>query len=132
MSNKSMGNHFETKFCEILSQFGFWAHNFRQDVSGQPADVIAAKRGKTYLIDCKVCSNDGFALSRMEENQDLSMTLWEECGNGPAWFAVLCREQIYFFSHKTIQELQETKSVLRFEDFPKYGIPMGGWLDKCV
>ena len=82
MTNKKIGNDFESDFCEILFENGFWTHNLAQNASGQPADVIAARNGKTYLIDCKVCSNRGFALSRMEENQDLSMELWKDTGNG--------------------------------------------------
>lgn len=89
MSNKKLGNSFEAELCEILSEHGFWCHNLAQNSSGQPADVIAARNGKAYLIDCKVCSTaKGFALSRVEENQYLSMSLWEDCGNGQGWFAM--------------------------------------------
>ena len=81
MSNKKIGNDFEAELCEMLSLYGFWCHNLAVKSEGQPADVIAARNGKAYLIDCKVCStNKGFALSRMEENQELAMTLWKECG----------------------------------------------------
>ena len=89
MNNKKLGNSFEIEFCEILFNEGFWVHKMTQNASGQPADVIAARNGKTYLIDCKVFSQKRFSLSRMEENQDLSMELWKACGNGEGWFAVL-------------------------------------------
>ena len=83
MSNKKSGNQFESELCEILSMYGFWCHNLAQNSAGQPADVIAVRNREAYLIDCKVCStNKGFALNRMEENQDLAMNLWNECGNG--------------------------------------------------
>ena len=55
-NNKKLGNDFESRFCEILYSEGFWVHNLAQNSAGQPADVIAARNGKTYLIDCKVCS----------------------------------------------------------------------------
>ena len=130
-SNKSMGNRFESDFCEWLSHFGFWATNLPQSAFGQPFDILAAKHGKPYAIDCKVCSHEGFALIRMEENQDLSMTLWEQCGNGPGWFAVRCKELVYMFKHETILELQKTRSVLPFEEFPHYGITAGEWVMGC-
>ena len=79
-SNKKLGNGFETEFCEILSAHGFWVHNMAQNQAGQPADVIAVKSGHAYLIDCKVCSSKSFPLSRVEENQELSMELWKSCG----------------------------------------------------
>ena len=58
MSNKKLGNSFESELCEILSMYGFWCHNLAQNSAGQPADVIAVRNGKAYLIDCKVCSTD--------------------------------------------------------------------------
>ena len=112
MTNKKIGNDFESDFCEILFNEGFWVHNMAQNASGQPADVIAARNGKTYLIDCKVCSVRGFALSRMEENQDLSMELWKACGNGEGWFAVLIGEQIAMIPHFTVKALRNQQSYM--------------------
>ena len=95
MTNKKIGNDFESELCELLATQGFCAHNFAQNQDGQPADVIAVKNKKAYLIDCKVCSTrKGFDLSRMEDNQDLSMELWKGCGNGEGWFAVKLESQI--------------------------------------
>ena len=54
MSNKKIGNDFEAELCEMLSLYGFWCHNLAVKSEGQPADVIAARNGKAYLIDCKV------------------------------------------------------------------------------
>lgn len=86
--NKLIGNHFEQEFCDYLAEHGFWAHNMAQTAAGQPADVVAVKDGIGYLIDCKVCENDRFRLSRIEENQETAMTRWELCGNFPGLFAL--------------------------------------------
>ena len=92
-SNRAVGNGFETELCELLFGYGFWSHNLKQDSSGQPADVIAVKNKVAYLIDCKVCSTDkGFDLRRVEDNQELAMEMWEECGNGQGWFALKVNE----------------------------------------
>ena len=94
MSNKKTGNDFEKKFCEILSERGFWVHNFAQNQDGQPADVIAVKNDTPYLIDCKVCKKGIFQLSRLEENQILSMRYWLDTGNDDAWFALKVNDDI--------------------------------------
>lgn len=130
MTNKKIGNDFESDFCEILFEQGFWVHNFAQNQDGQPADVIAARNGKTYLIDCKVCSVRGFALSRMEENQDLSMELWESTGNGEGWFAVLIGEQIVMIPHFTVKALRATQSYMNELELREYGTPLEKWLKK--
>lgn len=130
MTNKKIGNDFESDFCEILFREGFWVHNMAQNASGQPADVIAARNGKTYLIDCKVCSVRGFALSRMEENQDLSMELWKACGNGEGWFAVLIGEQIAMIPHFTVKALRNQQSYMNELEIREYGTPLEKWLKK--
>lgn len=131
MSNKKIGNDFESKFCEILFNEGFWVHNMAQNSSGQPADVIAARNGMTYLIDCKVCSTArGFALSRIEENQDLSMDLWKNTGNGEGWFAILVGDKIHMIPHVAIKSLRDEKSYLTEIDVKEYGIPLERWLNK--
>ena len=129
-NNKRLGNSFEAEFCEILFENGFWTHNLAQNASGQPADVIAARNGKTYLIDCKVCSNRGLALSRMEENQDLSMELWKDTGNGEGWFAVLIGEQIVMIPHFTVKALRAAQSHMNELELREYGTPLEKWLKK--
>ena len=131
MSNKKLGNDFESQFCEILFEEGFWCHLFAQNQAGQPADVIATKNGNAYLIDCKVCSSKGFPLSRVEENQDMSMSLWEARGNGEGWFALKIGEEIVMIPHFSIKALSHEKSVLNIEDIHEYGTPLEKWIKKC-
>jgi Holliday junction resolvase len=133
MSNKSLGNRFETELCEILSMYGFWVHQLSQNSAGQPADVIAVKNGKAYLIDCKVCSTDkGFALNRVEENQDLSMNLWSECGNGQGWFAMkLPTGDIFMLPHFVIKAWQNGYSYMPPAEIFEYGKPIEKWVSKC-
>lgn len=88
MSNRKTGTTFERELCQILAAHGFWAHNLAQNAAGQPFDVLAAKDGRAYPIDCKVCEHDKFPLSRIEENQESSMLLWQDTGNEQGWFAM--------------------------------------------
>lgn len=132
MTNKKLGNNFETELCELLSEQGFWAHNFAQNQDGQPADVIAVKNKKAYLIDCKVCSTrKGFDLSRMEDNQDLSMELWRSCGNGEGWFAVKIESQVYMLSHLTVKAYQTKQPSMSLKDIFECGIPLDKWIKQC-
>lgn len=133
MSNKKLGNSFESELCEILSMYGFWCHNLAQNSAGQPADVIAVKNGRAYLIDCKVCSTDkGFALSRVEDNQELSMNLWGECGNGQGWFAMkLPTGDIFMVHHVVIKAYQNIQSYISPGEIYEAGKPIEKWVMKC-
>ena len=134
MSNRSLGNSFETELCELLSSYGFWVHPMRQDNSGQPADIIAVKNKKAYLIDAKVCSNNKFPLSRVEENQYLAMDLWRECGNGLGWFALKIRDtdnQIYMINHFAMQAYRNQQASLSAREIFEIGVPIEKWVKKC-
>ena len=128
MVNKKLGNTFESELCEILFKHGFWSHNMAQNQAGQPADVIATKNGESYLIDCKVCSDSRFPLSRVEENQSLSMELWEACGNGDGWFALKVPEEIIMIPYSIIKALSYEKSVLSMTDIRECGVTLERWL----
>ena len=133
MSNKTVGNSFENELCEILSGYGFWVHNLKQDNSGQPADVIAVKNTHAYLIDAKVCSNDKFVLSRIEENQDLAMELWRDCRNGVGWFALKLdtSDQIYMISHYIMTAYKEKQYSLSAKEIFELGTPLEKWVERC-
>ncbi len=132
MSNKKLGNDFEQELCEKLSGYGFWVHSLAMNKAGQPADIIAVKDRKAYLIDAKVCSSRGFALSRVEENQELAMTLWHERGNGQGWFALqVLTGEIYMLPHICVQAYKKVQSSLSFSEIHELGKPLGKWVAKC-
>ena len=95
MNNKAMGSALERQFAEKLYQHGYWVHLMQQSAKGQPADVIAVKNGKAQLIDCKNCANDYFDVKRIELNQRTAMHLWQECDNGPGWFAIKLNNTVW-------------------------------------
>lgn len=131
MNNRRMGNSFEDELCDILYSYGFWTTNLAQKKSGQPADVIAVKNNKAYLIDAKVCTNNSFPFSRIEENQDLSMELWEECGNGCGWFALKIDDGIYMLSHYVMRAWRRHHASLSAKNIVDFGIPIEKWVKKC-
>lgn len=130
-TNRKIGNTFEAEFCEILYQYGFWAHNLAQNAAGQPADVIAVKDKTAYLIDCKVCTNNKFPLSRIEENQHFAMEFWKMCGNGEGRFALKVEDEIVMIPYYTMKALSYEKSVLNLTDIREYGAKLERWLGVC-
>ena len=132
MNNKTLGNSFEQELCEKLSEHGFWCHMLNANKAGQPADILAVRNKVAYLIDAKVCSSRGFALSRVEENQELAMTLWNERGNGQGWFALkVPTGDIYMIPHFCIQAFKGKQSSLSFNEIHELGKPLEKWVVKC-
>lgn len=129
MINKKLGNKFEKELSEILYNSGYWVHLLNQNKNGQPADIIAVKNKKAYLIDAKVCSLEKFAFKRVEENQHLSMQMFIDCGNTTPYFALKARNEIYMLSYKTIRDLiKQGKKQLNFAEINKYGTRLNTWL----
>lgn len=129
MINKKLGNDFEQELCQIFADAGYWVHNFANRKNGQPADIIAVRGGGAYLIDAKVCSFEVFPFRRIEENQQLAMDVWIECGNIEPYFALKCRNEVYMVGYSTIKDLmRKGKKQLNFEDMNKYGTRLATWL----
>ena len=128
MNNKKLGNSFEQEFCEILFLHGFWVHNLAQNQAGQPADVIAVKNGIPYLIDCKACTNGTFNKNRIEENQRLSMQLWDDSGNNAGVFAVKFGKNIYMAQIFVFDYTDKVNLPEKF--FQEYAKPLNEWLEE--
>lgn len=133
-TNRSIGNRFEQELCALLSEKGFWVHAFAQNSAGQPADVIAVKKGQSYLIDCKVCMGDRFPTSRIEENQRYAMKRWCDCGNGLGLLAIKIHEAIYMITIDALLGRNESASVDEAW-LMKHGSTLNDWtrwVDLCV
>ena len=127
--NKKLGNNFEKELSEIQYNAGYWVHWLNQNKKGQPADITAVKNKKAYLIDAKVCSLEKFAFKRVEENQQLSMQMFIDCGNTTPYFALKARNEIYMLSYKTIRDLiKQGKKQLDFAEINKYSTRLSTWL----
>ena len=128
MNNKKAGNEFEREFCEMLSKDGFWSHFMGGNRNGQPADIIAVRNKKAYLIDAKDCQNDRFVLSRIEDNQHMAMRVWEICGNNRGLFALNTSKGVYMLTYGIVQvlEMADIKS-LNMQAIEKYCTPYGEW-----
>ena len=68
-SNKKTGTDFEQEVCQLLSEQGYWVHNFANRANGQPVDIIAARMGRAMIIDAKVCSSGYFDVSSCSQRK---------------------------------------------------------------
>lgn len=118
--NRTVGGRFEEELCGLLAEHGWWAHNMAQNQVGQPADVIAVKNNIAVLIDCKVCANDRFALSRIECNQEGAMTLWEARGNAYCYFAMKLTDGTIHMVHFDDLNLLDSFGTKTISDFSRY------------
>jgi len=132
-SNRKTGNTFEQELCELLFDRRFWVHCMTQNAAGQPADVIAVKNKRAYLIDCKVCENDRFPFTRIEGNQHTAMTLWKQSGNGDGMFALkLSDGKIYMFDHDLMIALSIGQASIGRDMIEHYGTPLERWVELCL
>ena len=130
--NRRVGTGFEKQLCMSLSGYGFWAHNLAQNSQGQPFDIIAARNGKSYPIDCKDCAKDIFKMERIEENQSSAMFLWRETGNGEGWFALrMTNGAVYFLPFSKLESLSLLKTVLSASEIRQFGVPFREWVEQC-
>lgn len=130
--NRRVGTGFEKQLCISLSGYGFWAHNLAQNSQGQPFDIIAARNGKSYPIDCKDCAKDIFKMERIEENQSSAMFLWRETGNGEGWFALrMTNGAVYFLPFSKLESLSLSKTVLSASEIRRFGVPLREWVEQC-
>ncbi len=132
--NRKVGNGFEKELCRDLSECGFWVHLMTQNSQGQPFDVIAARNGVSYPIDCKDCAKDIFKMERIEENQFSAMSLWKETGNGEGWFALrMVNGEVYFLPFCFMLGCQAGgKRQLNREEIQTNGVRLSEWVKKCL
>ena len=130
-SNKSIGNQFEQDLARLLADAGFWVHVLQQNKAGQPADLIVAKGRYATLIDCKVISTEkGFPLSRVEENQKLSMASFCKRTGTPCWFAFRLPDGDIQFMSAAALDCFASSDVKRIpnDDIWIIGIPLCEWI----
>ena len=116
MSNKSEGTAFEKEWAHTLANLNYWAHCIRDNANGQPFDIIAAKAGRVFVFDCKLCK-DKFLLSRVEDNQYFAMKRFVECGNTDAYFVLKFDTDVFLIHFADIIELRakHVKSISKEE-----------------
>ncbi len=122
--NRTNGGRFEQELAGYLYGAGFWVHVLQQNKAGQPADIIAAWRQYTTLIDCKVISNDrGFPLRRVEENQRYAMARFSASTGYMCWFAMKLPDDddsVYMISNMEIKRrIRDGEKTISEEDIRK-------------
>lgn len=73
---QEVGKKLEKIVCEIAYKKGYFSHNIKNGINGQPFDIVLVKKDKVFLIDTKnVIKGKTFYFKRIENNQWLSMKL---------------------------------------------------------
>lgn len=124
-TNRKEGLAFEREFCQMLFDKGWWVHNLAQNAAGQPFDVIALKDYRAVAFDCKVCSQDNFKVSRIEENQWNAMKLWSERTNFVCAFILKMPDgKMFYLSYRRVSTLVEVYRVktLNRKELEQYAI----------
>ena len=130
--NRKVGTGFEKDLCRDLSGCGFWVHLMTQNSQGQPFDVIAARNGVSYPIDCKDCSKNIFKMERIEENQYSAMSLWKSTNNGESWFALRLNDgAVYMISFSDMEVNMLTKTALSEREIKTLGVSLEEWVKQC-
>ena len=115
-SNKKLGNDFEKEFAQILADDGYWVTMLtpKTHIGSQPADLIAVKDNRAYLVDCKTCNSYLFPLNRIEQNQIEASKKYFKCGNTEYYIAIKYEENIYVRPIDTI-DFEEKSIDLRLQ-----------------
>lgn len=116
-ANKLRGLAFESDLAKILHHEGFWVHQIQQKAAGQPADLIAVRNGRVFLIDAKDCQNDRFVLSRIEQNQHIAMRMFSQKAKTVPVFALRMEDEIYMLSYVEAHQqlmLKKQKSLSKY------------------
>lgn len=131
-SNRAVGNAVEQEFCDILFGYGWWSHNLKQNSSGQPADVIAVKNEKAFLIDCKDCAGGKFEFRRIEDNQSTAMEFWQECGNSYGWFALKLDGKFYMLPYHRAINIGRKKKSLSADEIRLDCLSLERWVEVII
>ena len=128
--SRKAGSDFEEWVANRLSEKGFWVHRMAHTKNGQPADIVASRNQRAFLIDCKDCKGNRFRQNRIEPNQHTAMRLWKETGNGNGWFCLGLRGpdgdyQAWMISYETLTKENENLSEDRIR---KAGYLLEEWL----
>ena len=119
-TNRLNGIRFEDEIAQMFQERGWWVHNMTQNKSGQPADLLVVNPLDVYLLDCKVCKGNEFALSRIEPNQASAMAYWKSLTRRRAGFIIRRGDgRIFFLDWTTAwwqMNINSKKSIKLDED----------------
>lgn len=123
MNNKRLGMGFEREVCEQLRKDGYWVHFITPDARGaQPFDIVAARYGVAFAIDCKTSKEHIFRIDRLEDNQIMAFEKWLACGNTEPFLFVKYNDDIKLVAYSTLKSL----SKINLDTCQSYFGIMGG------
>lgn len=120
MDNKIKGNKFEEDVAYKISKQGFWATviSGAKYTGAQPADIIASKNNKFFIIDCKTLENKTgrFTIDRAESNQIRAYKKLYSVGSYNYFYYILWKNDVYVVPMEDIIHAEKSINV---KNYPK-------------
>lgn len=118
MDNKSKGNKFEEDVAAKLASQGLWATVITgaKHTGSQPADIIATKNNKFWIIDCKTLENKSgtFTIDRAESNQIRAYKKLYSVGSYNYFYYILWNNDVYAVPMEDIIHNDKTINVKNY------------------
>lgn len=104
--------------AKYLSKLGYWCTLLEGSKysNSQPADIVFAKNGKIWLVDCKTLeSKTGrFTIERAEQNQILAYKRFKKCGNKNYFYYILWNNDVYTIPMEDIINAKKSIDVKKY------------------
>lgn len=106
MNNKKVGNIYEAKAAQYMSDHGFYAILVPPNKYGaQPTDIIAVNKNLPILLDVKHSTDMIFELVNCRPNQLDAMEKFDKCTNGLAGFVIYYYDIPYWLSFPAVKRM---------------------------
>ena len=114
-TNAKLGSDLEKRVCEILKDYGFFAHNCLNGVVGQPCDIIAMHGNINILLDCKhLNKGTRFDFKNIQDNQYACFEKAEKfCEIKRTGFVIYCEDlqKLYYLPFSLVKANQNYSSI---------------------
>lgn len=106
MNNKKVGNTYEEKAAQYMSDHGFYAILVPPNKYGaQPTDIIAVNKNLPVLLDVKHSTDMEFKLVNCRPNQLDAMETFNKRTNGLAGFVIYYNDIPYWLSFPAVKRM---------------------------
>ena len=106
MNNKNIGNTYEEKAAQYMSDQGFYVILVPPNkYGGQPTDIIAVNKRFPVLLDVKHSTDSLFKLDNCRPNQLDAMETFDKRTNGLAGFVIYYNDIPYWLSFPAVKRM---------------------------
>lgn len=108
IKQNQIGKHTEVDVAQFFKENQYWAFVIPKGINGQPFDIIARRRNKTFFIDAKHSDTGHFPFERIEPNQITSMSYANKVAEikDNMGFVIKYEQELYFLPYETFVEMK--------------------------